>query len=171
MITGSHEHSDGRDLLVLTRTFDAPIEDVWAAVTESDRLGRWFCTWAGDPQTGQVQVTWAFEEGAPTEPYVIEVCEGPTRLRVRSVPDDPAQAWTLEAQLSESAGGTTLRFSQVLDEVQLVVDVGPGWEYYLDRLEESVRTGSTATTTWEGYQVMGPEYAAAFGLAPGEPRD
>ena len=33
-------------------TFHAPIEDVWAAVTEPERLARWIGTWTGDPATG-----------------------------------------------------------------------------------------------------------------------
>lgn len=32
-------------VLVFERTFHAPIEDVWAAVTESDRLARWIGVW------------------------------------------------------------------------------------------------------------------------------
>ena len=33
-----------------TRTFRAPIEYVWAAVTEPARLARWIGTWTGDPR-------------------------------------------------------------------------------------------------------------------------
>lgn len=39
--------ADGTDLVV-SRTFRAPIEDVWASVTESDRTARWFGAWQGD---------------------------------------------------------------------------------------------------------------------------
>src|SRR3954470_20789062 len=47
--TGRIEHRDGRHVLVQTREFRAPIEDVWAAVTERERLARWIGTWTGDP--------------------------------------------------------------------------------------------------------------------------
>ena len=40
------------DALVVTRTFRAPIEDVWASVTEPDRTARWFGTWKGDAAAG-----------------------------------------------------------------------------------------------------------------------
>ena len=39
------ERRRGRPSLVFERTFRAPIEDVWAAVTESDRLARWIGEW------------------------------------------------------------------------------------------------------------------------------
>lgn len=170
MITGAPETIDGQEHLVLTRTFRAPVGDVWAAVTESERLGRWFATWSGDPASGRVRVTWVYEDEMPTETYVIEVCEAPTRLRVHNENDDPAQVWTLDLQLSETAGVTTLRFAQVLTDRSVVTDVGPGWEYYVDRLEEVVRTGEQAAAEWEGYLAMSGEYAAAFGLPEqGEP--
>jgi uncharacterized protein YndB with AHSA1/START domain len=41
----------GRDL-VLIRRFRAPIEDVWASITESDRTARWFASWTGDAAPG-----------------------------------------------------------------------------------------------------------------------
>ena len=43
---------DGRDL-VIRRTFRAPIEDVWASVTESERTARWFGSWTGEPGPGR----------------------------------------------------------------------------------------------------------------------
>src|SRR4029078_7277277 len=47
--TGTIEKRDGEHVLVQTPAFHAPIEDVWAAVTEPDRLARWIGTWTGDP--------------------------------------------------------------------------------------------------------------------------
>ena len=37
--TGRLERIGDRLTLFVTRTFDAPIEDVWAAITEPERLG------------------------------------------------------------------------------------------------------------------------------------
>ena len=45
--TGRRATRNGHDSVVLDRTFRAPIESVWAAVTESDRLERWVGTWTG----------------------------------------------------------------------------------------------------------------------------
>ena len=46
--TGRREDRDGTTYVVFERTFRAPIADVWAAVTESDRLGRWIGIWGED---------------------------------------------------------------------------------------------------------------------------
>ena len=47
-------------MLVQTRTFAAPIEDVWAAITEPERLARWIGTWTGDPASGRVRFAMTF---------------------------------------------------------------------------------------------------------------
>lgn len=123
----------GRDL-VLTRRFRAPIHDVWAALTESDRTAKWFGPWrgeAGEDRTIEVQM--GFEEGDAWLKVTITRCEPPTRLAVTSV--DDWGTWELEAILSEVGDGVTeLRFLHHLDEVTDVSSVGPGWEYYLDNM-------------------------------------
>ena len=45
--------ADG-NALVVSRTFRAPIEDVWASVTEPERTARWFGTWKGDAAPGRM---------------------------------------------------------------------------------------------------------------------
>ena len=43
---------DGGTAMVLRRHYSDPVEDVWAAITESDRLARWIGTWTGEPREG-----------------------------------------------------------------------------------------------------------------------
>ncbi|MCW2604527.1 MAG: hypothetical protein JWN61_2662 [Pseudonocardiales bacterium] len=53
--TGRRRTVGGRDEVIFERTFAAPIEAVWAAITESARLARWIGVWTGDPASGTVQ--------------------------------------------------------------------------------------------------------------------
>lgn len=164
MTTGFREYRDGTPHLVFHRTYTAPITDVWDSIVDPERLRRWFGTWTGDPATGTVQIQWTAEEGAPTDSYVIEVCDSPRRLRLHNVNDDPTQVWTLELGLTEADGETTLSFAQVLDDPSMVIDVGPGWQYYLDRLDLARAGGDADTLKWEDYTQFGPVYAGEFGL-------
>ncbi|MEU4162477.1 SRPBCC family protein [Actinoplanes sp. NPDC026670] len=124
------------DDLVLTRTFRAPIDDVWASVTESERTARWFGPWKGDAAPGNsIQVQMALEEGAPWMDMTIDACEAPRRLGLSAV--DDYGAWHLELELTEADGVTELRFTQHLTGTENVGEVGPGWEYYLDTLVAS----------------------------------
>jgi uncharacterized protein YndB with AHSA1/START domain len=126
--------------LVFTRTFRAPVEDVWAAVTDPVRLDRWIGTWTGDPDSGEVRFAMTAEgEDAPAELCRIEACTPPHLLAVTTV-DGEGTPWRLRLELAEADGVTTLDFSQQLSDPGLASSVGPGWDYYLDRLV-AVETG------------------------------
>lgn len=156
--TGVREDRDGVPHLVLTRTFRASATDVWASVTEAERLARWIGTWRGDPATGRVEFAMTYDD-MPFEPYVIEVCQAPTRLRVRSENPDPTQNWTLDLSLTEDGGTTTLRLAQVVEDHTDATDVGPGWEYQLDRLGAHVRGEDPSTVVWESFLPLREHYA------------
>ena len=137
--TGRIEQRDGELVLVQTRTFRAPVEDVWAAVTEPERLARWIGTWTGDPTSGSVSFAMTFEGQEEGDPMVIRVCEPPHRLHLTTqVGDDQ---WLLELDLTHADGVTTLTFRQPAIRADQVGDVAPGWDYYLDRLVD-VETGA-----------------------------
>ncbi|MGN9839797.1 SRPBCC family protein [Nonomuraea sp. H19] len=124
--------STGSDL-VLVRTFRAPIEDVWASVTESHRTARWYGPWEGEAGPGRtIKVQMLYEEEQPWYELHIDACEPPRRLAVSAL--DEFGAWRLELLLSETDGTTELRFVQHLDSVDGLGEVGPGWDYYLDML-------------------------------------
>jgi uncharacterized protein YndB with AHSA1/START domain len=112
--SGRREVREGTDYIVLTRTFRAPIQDVWAAVTEPQRLERWIGTWTGDPESGEVTFRMTAEgEDVEPETYRIEVCDPPRRLRTNSLTQGPeGQEWLLDLQLSEDDGTTTLTFAR-----------------------------------------------------------
>ncbi|HEU4907663.1 MAG TPA: SRPBCC family protein [Propionibacteriaceae bacterium] len=123
----------GRDL-VLERILPGSIDDAWASITESDRLSRWFCTWTGEPRVGAtVELTLVAEEGDATSQAEILACEPPIHLAVST--HDQGGAWLLEVTLTPiDSEHTRLRFVHHLDEAANSEEIGPGWEYYLDRL-------------------------------------
>lgn len=132
----------GRDL-VLTRTFRAPIEDVWASVTEPERTARWFGPWYGEGGVGRrIRYRMVFEEGgAEMEPMemTIEACDAPKHLALSSEGDHGS--FFLELHLSEADGVTELRFTHHMRAEGDVGAFGPGWEYYLDNLVASREGG------------------------------
>ena len=109
----------------LQRDFDASIEDVWDALTNPERIGRWFLPISGDYRLGG---RYQFEGNAGGE---ILACERPNRLKVSWVYGEvssPADVSELEVRLSALDGGAT-RFE--LDHTAVVpedrwVEYGPG---------------------------------------------
>jgi uncharacterized protein YndB with AHSA1/START domain len=125
----------GNDV-VLTRTFRAPIADVWASLTDPDRTARWYGPWKGDAAPGRtIQVQMAYEEGRPWTEMVIDACEPPRRLSLKA--DNDYGSFHMEMELAETGGVTELRFTHHLTDRDTVGDFGPGWEYYLDALVAS----------------------------------
>lgn len=155
--TGRLDRTDGRRDLVLTRTFRAPIDDVWASISESERTARWFASWAGEPGAGKtIRYRLTQEEGMPEGDMTIEACEPPTHLAVSA--GDEYGTWRLEATLAEEAGVTTLTFVQQLDDSADISNVGPGWEYYLDALVAS-RAGEPLPSFDDYYPAQQAYYA------------
>ena len=162
--TGTIEQRDGRHVLVQTRELRAPIEDVWAAVTEPERLARWIGRWEGDPASGSVEFRMLFEgDDHAAETMTVRVCEPPHRLHVTSQAGD--EVWLLDVDLTHDAGVTTLTLSQPGVTAEQAAGVGPGWEYYLDRLVDAETGADPAQRDFERdyYPAMSAYYAAQFG--------
>jgi len=147
----------GNDL-VLTRGFRAPIDDVWASLTEPERTARWFGPWQGEGAPGRtVKVQMVHEEGQPWMDMTIDACEPPRRLALSAV--DDYGAWHLDLTLSESDGVTELRFTQHLTDTEGAGEIGPGWEYYLDALV-AARDGGPAPRFDDYYPAMKKHFEA-----------
>ena len=144
--------------LILTRSFRAPVADVWASLTDPERTARWFGPWKGDAAPGNtIQVQMVQEEGQPWTEMTIDACEPPRRLGVSAV--DDYGSWHLDLVLTENHGLTELRFTQHLSGTENVGEVGPGWEYYLDLLVAS-RDGAPAPNFDDYFPSMREHYEA-----------
>jgi len=157
-ITGTIEKIDDAPNLVLRRRFDAPARDVWRWLTESDRLEGWIGRWEGDPASGHVTFFMTAEgEEAEPEEYTILECDPPRRFAGDT--SQGAGAWHLWFELAEEAGTTTLTFGQRLNPGEDVGSIGPGWEYYLDRLAAAREGRDVDGVAWDEYfPAMQPAY-------------
>ncbi|MGW8813877.1 SRPBCC domain-containing protein [Gordonia terrae] len=165
--TGRREIRAGVPHVVLERTFTAPVDAVWAAITEPSRLERWIGTWAGDPADGVVDFRMTAEgDDVESERFSILECDPPRRLVVESKSpggDGDGDVWRLELDLIEADGTTTLTFAQGLPRPDSADNVGPGWEYYLDRLVAAEGGRSVAEVDWDAYYpALASSYEAMF---------
>lgn len=143
--------------LEFVRTYDAPVEDLWSALTEPDRVARWIGTVSGDPATGTLQFVMTEDEGATPETITILACEPPSRLVVEL--PSPDGVWRLSATLGVRDAVTTLVFTQRLTEPYDASSVGPGWHYYLDRLGAVVANLAVPGDWDDYYPSLKPAYA------------
>jgi uncharacterized protein YndB with AHSA1/START domain len=119
------EGKDGEEVAVLiSRTYDSAIEDVWQALTDPERVKRWFM-----PLTGDLRPGGTFQLEANAGGDILE-CEAPSRLRVtfggptslvelRLSPDGDSRTvleleHTVPIEMAQSGAGALF--------------VGPGWD-------------------------------------------
>lgn len=145
---------DGSTTLVWRREYPDPVEHVWAAITDSDRLGRWIGTWTGEPTLGSVRFTMTGEVDAGGEvdapvDVLVHVCDPPHRLVVDLPDPGGAEAWHLELTVDPHGDGTVLVFAQRLVGGVRREDVEAGWSWYLDRLEASLQR--RPMPAWDDY--------------------
>ena len=161
--TGRITTDGDRRVLTITREFRAPIEDVWASVTESDRLARWIGTWTGDPASGRVTFLMTAEGATEPEDMEIRECVPPRLLRVTSHVGE--EQWHLDLLLSEVDDITVLTFTQPDIDPVAAESIGPGWEFYLDRLVAAETGGDVDTIDFDRdyYPAMVEHYRGQLG--------
>ena len=141
----------------LRRTYAASIEDVWSALTDPDRIGRWFLPITGDFRIGG---HYQFEGNAGGE---ILACDRPNRLKATWIfGDAPTGTSEVEVRLTPSGDeSTTLE----LEHTAIVPDemwseygpgaVGVGWEGGLLGLSLHLQGGSIDDpTAWTSVDVV-----------------
>ena len=146
---------DGRSVR-LERDYDAPIEEVWDAVTNPDRIGRWFLPISGDYRIGG---RYQLEGNAGGQ--ILE-CDRPNHLKVTWVYGPSNNATDISevlVRLSSVDAGTTrllLQHTAVVPEDRWEEygpgAVGVGWDGALLGLTLHLRTGKTVEDP-EAWQV------------------
>jgi uncharacterized protein YndB with AHSA1/START domain len=130
----------------LERTYNAPIDDVWDALVNPERISRWFLPISGDFRVGG---KYQLEGNAGGE---ILTCEAPHRLRVTwvyGVVANPTDISELEVRLTTAGDEST---TLVLEHTAIVPEemwaqfgpgaVGVGWDGGLLGLSLHLRGGS-----------------------------
>lgn len=171
-ITG-HLDRDRHDL-VLVRDVPVPRPQIWEHLADPDLLATWFGTYTGDPSTGRIQLTMNAEPGeAAASEYTIHTCDEGELLTVSSAMGEGA--WRLSVELADgveksraaAADGqiepvTWVRLRHHDVPRDMIQHVGPGWEWYLDRLVGAVTAGAIpGMDVWDShYMSLSEDYAA-----------
>lgn len=127
--------ADGSTVLRFTRRFGVPRRDVWSAITDSERLGRW-----AFPGTIELHVGGAvvFDYGEHGEGRgVVLQCDEPSVLEYEWGEGD--ERWRIRFELADDhdhdgdGDGTILTFDHHLPDPSQP-QFAAGWHWHLDRL-------------------------------------
>ncbi|WP_306232163.1 SRPBCC domain-containing protein [Agrococcus beijingensis] len=143
-------HGDAAELS-LERHVPKDAIAVWPYFAESRELGTWIGSYVGDPDSGEVVLSMNAEGGEATSAVEILDCQPPEHLAVQTT--DESGHWSLEVELvdggHEAGSGTTIRFTHHDVPLAQLPDVGPGWEWYLDRLVAAL--AGQPMPNWDDY--------------------
>lgn len=150
---------DGRQRLEFRRSWPDPIDDVWGALTEPDRLARWIGRYDGERSAGAAGTFFmTHEEGEPVgEPMTIRECDPPRRLVVEWTQQE-TEDWRVDLELWREGGRTHLSFVQVFPADADVVDFAMGWHWYLAKFGAELGD-PPPPDHWDAFHAeVGPSY-------------
>ena len=122
--------------VVFSRRLPGSRDQAWAAITDPARTARWIGPWSGDPASGTVELTMTAEDGAPVDTVEVVRCEAPGLLVVVTGGSGP-DGWRLTVRVEGDDDEAVVFLEQEIDDAGAASDIGPGWDYYLDRLVEA----------------------------------
>ncbi|MFC9895822.1 hypothetical protein ACFVMC_19215 [Nocardia sp. NPDC127579] len=144
------EHEPGAELVLLhyLRSFRLPVLDVWSACTEYGQLSRWLGTVSGSAGTRSVDLLDGPVPGTVT--VRIERCVAPHELVL------DLDGCILEARLTQVGVLTNLELIRRHLCPTDAPDIGPRWQYLLDRL--TAYLSGAPLPSWSEYPALAGEY-------------
>jgi uncharacterized protein YndB with AHSA1/START domain len=129
--TGTYEQVNGSPVVRFERTFPHGVAQVWAAITDPERLEQWFPTTVEfDRLSEGTPITFRFaEDHYPPMSGEFREVSAPRRLSFTWGDD------LLTFDLEERADACRLSFSVVLDSADKAARDAAGWDDCLDRLD------------------------------------
>jgi uncharacterized protein YndB with AHSA1/START domain len=172
-ILGSLRAADGRGVVRIEERYDTGIDDLWSAITDPDRLSRWFGRVSGDLRPGgQFRL---YIEGPEIDSVgVIEACEAPRRLRVthREVDESYEQGQgappfdeSIEATLTPDGDQAILVIEVSGLPLDKIAFYGAGWQIHAENLARIAAGGERddSEARWDELVPPYQELAATIG--------
>lgn len=132
-ILGSLRSADGKGVVRMEDRVGNDIEDVWSAITDPSRLGRWYGEVEGDLRLGGEYRARLFASGWEGTGRV-HACEPPRRLVVTGKdPDEPNQGVT-EVTLAADGDNTIVVWEERGMPVNLLAAYGAGIQIHVEDL-------------------------------------
>jgi uncharacterized protein YndB with AHSA1/START domain len=149
------EIGEGLYDLRFERYFDAPIEKVWAALTEPAQISDWLASAKVDLRLGgYIEIHWPVEN--ETVRHKIVAFEPPRLLAFTWHGEEAEMGSVARWELSEDGPGCRLILTNTLLRTNYLLDVATGWHTHLEEFEDCL--GRSERLPWRA------ERSNAFGL-------
>ena len=171
-LLGTLRSADGAGVVRIEERYDTDVEDLWAAITDPDRLSRWHGRVAGDLHRGGAFRLHVEAADIDVDGRVQE-CEPPHRLVVTTRETDesygkgegvPPFDETIEATLSPDGDGTILVIEVRGLPLDAIAAYGAGWQLHAEDLAAHLagRQPGDVGSRWQQLVPAYRELAAAI---------
>lgn len=160
-ILGSLRSADGAGVVRIEDRFNTDIDDLWSALTDPDRLARWYGQIEGDLRVGGEYRAHVFASGWEGTGR-IDACEPPRRLvTVSRDPDEPNEGVT-EVTLTADGDQTILVFEHRGVPLDLLYAYGVGEQIHVEDLADYLagRERRAAEARWNELEPAYRDLAA-----------
>ncbi|MCS0499688.1 SRPBCC domain-containing protein [Protaetiibacter mangrovi] len=130
-LIGELREEGGLGVVHVEDVYATGIDDLWSAITDPERLARWVVRIEGELRVGG-EFTAAFTSGWRGM-GVVEVCEAPHRLQVRTW-EPGGVTTTIEALLTPEGAGTRLVIEDRGLPLEEYAAHGAGWQAHVEDL-------------------------------------
>ncbi|HXM58498.1 MAG TPA: SRPBCC family protein [Candidatus Dormibacteraeota bacterium] len=143
-IMGSLRSADGRGVVRIEDRYATHIDDLWSAITDPDRLARWYGHVEGDLRPGgefRLHVESSGWDGTGR----VDACEPPQRLLVTTRERTEQFDKTIEATLTADGGQTRLVIEVRGMPLDKIAFFGAGWQMHAEDLAAHLAGRARAT--------------------------
>lgn len=168
-VLGRLRAADGAGVITIEQHFETGIDELWSALTERERLARWYGKIEGELRVGvefRARVYASEWEGFGR----IEECEPPRRFRIVSKDPDEPNEETMEVELRGDGGQTTLVVVQSNLPLELLWAYGAGLQIHVEDLAAHI-AGRKATDTKTRFEALKPSYQQLAAEISRQPED
>lgn len=131
-VEGTLHSADGQGIVRMKSRYDTDIDDLWSALTDPQRLARWYAKVDGDLRVGG-----EFTATVPASGWDgrgrIDVCDPPQKLVVTMWEHEGAEG-VVAAELVAHKDHTTLVIERRGIPMDLVWAYGTGWQEHMEDL-------------------------------------
>ena len=132
-ILGTLGSADGKGVIRMEDRYDTDVADLWAALTQPDRLSRWLGEFEGDLHVGGEYKAHFFASGWEGTGRV-EECDPPHSLRVVNQGTDAPDEHVIEVTLTADGDQTVLVLEERGMPLDLLAAYGAGIQVHVEDL-------------------------------------
>lgn len=147
---GYTQQLDSGIRVVVERTLPYELEEIWATFTTSEGLEKWIGILRGSNESGNLTFSMV-DQGQEANPASVKIhsCRAPFELSIST--ESEYGNWHLGIELARLNEATNLKFIHDLGPTDDPSNIGPGWEYYMERVALALGNKDTNTVLWDDF--------------------